>query len=65
MTEGNMENLPLVRQKIGYVESKDRREGVSTKTVVESFWLVKEKDGWHVSLNGEKNASGSRAGSYL
>ncbi len=35
------------------------------KTVVESFWLVKEKDGWRVSLSGEKNASGSREGSTI
>jgi len=49
-TDSNMENLSLVRRKIGYVETKYRREGVPMKTVVESFRLVKEKDGWRVSL---------------
>jgi len=49
-TESNMENLSLVRRKIGYVEAKYKREGVPMKTVVESFLLVKEKDGWRVSL---------------
>ncbi|MCX5834358.1 MAG: hypothetical protein NTV99_07595 [Deltaproteobacteria bacterium] len=64
-TESNMENLSLVRRKIGHVEAKYRREGVPMKTVVESFWLVKEKDGWRVSLSGEKSVSGSRARSSI
>jgi len=45
-----MENLSLVRRKIGRVEAKYRREGIPMKTVVESFRIVKEKDGWRVSL---------------
>ena len=64
-TESNMDNLSLVRRKIGYVEAKYRREGMPMKTLVESYRLVKEKSGWRVSLNGEKNAKGSRAGPYL
>ena len=49
-TESNMDNLSLVRRKIGYVEAKYRREGIPMKTVVESFRIVKEKGGWRVSL---------------
>ncbi len=62
-TGSNMENLSLVRRKIGHVEAKYRREGIPVKTVVESFSLVKEKDGWRVSLGREKSTGGIRAGS--
>jgi hypothetical protein len=49
-TESNMGNLSLIRRKIGHIETKYRREGIPMKTVVETFWLVKEKDGWRISL---------------
>jgi hypothetical protein len=49
-TESNMGNLSLIRRRIGHAETKYRREGLPMKTVVETFWLVREKDGWRVSL---------------
>ncbi|HOD34262.1 MAG TPA: hypothetical protein PLR20_02340, partial [Syntrophales bacterium] len=60
-TGSNMENLSLVRRKLGHLDAKYRREGMPVNTVVESFWLVKEKDGWRVSLKGEGTAGGRRA----
>ncbi len=55
-TERNMDNLSLVRRRLGYLDAKYRREGMPVKSVVESYRLVKEKDGWRVSLKGGKNA---------
>lgn len=49
-TGSNMGNLSLVRRKIGRIEGKYRREGIPMKTVVETFSLVRERDGWRVSL---------------
>lgn len=54
-TESNMDNLSLVRRRLGYLDAKYRREGMPVKTVVESYRLVKDKNGWRVSLNGGKN----------
>ncbi|HPC74532.1 MAG TPA: hypothetical protein P5551_06120 [Syntrophales bacterium] len=49
-TESNLGNLSLIRRRIGRVETKYRREGLPMKTVVETFRLVREKDGWRVWL---------------
>ena len=55
LTASNMDNVSLVRRKVGRREAEYKRDGIPSRTVVETFTLVREKDGWKVARDRAKN----------
>lgn len=59
LTGNSMEDLARVRRRISHFEGKYRKKGVPGKKTVETFILIREKDGWRVFHNwGSNNSEG-------